>query len=65
MSFEQDKIVSAKGFREKCLIVSDEEIRNLPTINERNEAHQKNRRSLFILDCKEGFEGCQEADPED
>jgi outer membrane protein OmpA-like peptidoglycan-associated protein len=59
------QITSAKGFGEKCLIVSDEELRNLSTVNERNEAHQKNRRSLFILNCKEGFEGCQEADSDD
>jgi len=61
----ENQITSAKGFGEKCLIVSDEEIRNLSSVNERNEAHQKNRRSLFILDCKEGSEGCQEADPDD
>lgn len=65
MSFEQDKIVSAKGFGEKYLIISDDEISRLPTKEERNEAHQKNRRSLFILDCKDGFEGCQEVDPDD
>ncbi len=62
---KESQIISAKGFGEKCLIISDEDIKKLPTEKERSEAHQKNRRSRFILDCEEGLAGCQEMDPDD
>ncbi|MGM5469827.1 OmpA family protein [Flavobacteriaceae bacterium LMO-SS05] len=62
---KDSQIISATGFGEKCLIISDEDIKKLPTEKERNEAHQKNRRSRFILDCEDGFEGCHEANRDD
>ena len=54
---KEDQIMSAKGFGETCLLITDEEINSAPP-SERNEMHEKNRRSRFILDCQEMVESC-------
>lgn len=45
---KQDQIVNVKGYGASQLIISDEEISSLPE-NQRNEAHQKNRRAKITL----------------
>lgn len=56
---KESQIISAKGFGEDCLLKSDEEIRNLPTDEEKDRAHKENRRSRFIIDdCNDNIEGC-------
>ena len=56
---KEEQILSVKGFGETCLLISDEEINNAP-MSERNEMHEKNRRSRFILDCQDKVESCQD-----
>ena len=62
------------GCGEYCKVVSDEEISQLKTRKEKEEAHQKNRRSVFrILGCAEkddnykvpSCEECKEGTMED
>jgi hypothetical protein len=55
-----DRIIT-KGYGEKCLLVSDEEILKLSTKEERDDAHLSNRRSLFIIEgCDINLKGCNE-----
>lgn len=56
----EDQIISAKGFGEKCLLNSDEVINNASP-EMRTDLHEQNRRSIFIIeDCLEGYRGCDE-----
>lgn len=49
-----ERIVSAKGFGERNLLISDEAIDAMSSRTEKEVAHQKNRRSYFrIVDCDE------------
>jgi outer membrane protein OmpA-like peptidoglycan-associated protein/tetratricopeptide (TPR) repeat protein len=41
--------ITAKGYGESLLIISDEEINSLPTVEEREAAHQINRRTEFKI----------------
>ncbi len=41
--------ITAKGYGESQLIISDEEINRLPTIEEQEAAHQRNRRTEFKI----------------
>ena len=46
---DANRIESAIGYGEYQLIITDEEIRKLPTRKEKEAAHQKNRRSYFYI----------------
>jgi len=49
-----ERIVSATGYGERRKLISDEEIDAMSTREEKEAAHQKNRRSHFrIVDCEE------------
>jgi outer membrane protein OmpA-like peptidoglycan-associated protein len=49
-----ERIVSATGYGERRKLISDEEIDNMSTREDKEIAHQKNRRSHFrIVDCEE------------
>ena len=49
-----ERIVSAAGYGERRKLISDEEIDNMSTREDKEVAHQKNRRSHFrIVDCEE------------
>ena len=49
-----ERIVSATGYGERRKLISDEEIDNMSTREDKEVAHQKNRRSHFrIVDCEE------------
>ncbi|MEZ4797287.1 MAG: OmpA family protein [Flavobacteriaceae bacterium] len=49
-----ERIVSAIGYGERRKLISDEEIDAMPTREQKEAAHQKNRRSHFrIVDCEE------------
>lgn len=49
-----ERIVSATGYGERRKLLSDEEIDNMSTREDKEIAHQKNRRSHFrIVDCEE------------
>lgn len=51
---DQDRIVSAIGYGERQLLISNDIINNMKTTKAKEEAHQKNRRSYFrIVDCDE------------
>ncbi|MGD9327658.1 MAG: OmpA family protein [Cyclobacteriaceae bacterium] len=41
--------ITAKGYGESQLLISDEEINSLPTIEEQESAHQRNRRTEFKI----------------
>ena len=45
-----DRIASATGYGERQLLISDADINAMSTRKEKEEAHQKNRRSYF-KDC--------------
>ena len=50
----EERIVSATGYGERRKLISDEEIDTMSTREEKEAAHQKNRRSHFrIVDCEE------------
>lgn len=53
----EEQIVSVKGFGEKCLVYSDEEIAAFPN-DQQASKHEMNRRSIFILDGCEDEESC-------
>ena len=49
-----ERVVSATGYGERQLLISNEDINNMSTLKEKEAAHQKNRRSYFkIVDCDE------------
>lgn len=51
---DAERIVSAIGYGERKKLISDQEIDNMSTREEKEVAHQKNRRSHFrIVDCEE------------
>ena len=53
----ESQIISAKGFGESCPVISEAEINKLPK-DKREAEHERNRRSLFILDCNDEVKGC-------
>ena len=61
----ESQIISAEGFGEDDLVISDDEIEKLHNEEEIKNAHQKNRRSLFILYYSDGYGGCEDVDPPD
>lgn len=64
VGIDESRILGAKGFGEKCLLLSDEFINSLPTQQEKNEAHLKNRRSqILIVGCDNASVKCKEDDP--
>ena len=62
---KESQIISAEGFGETNPVISDEEIKKLSTEKEMEDAHQKNRRSIFIIDYANEFKDCQDLDPGD
>lgn len=62
---KESQIISAEGFGETNPVISDEEIEKLITEKEKDDAHQKNRRSIFIIDYAIGFKECQDLDLDD
>ena len=49
-----ERIVSAKGFGERQLLISNEAINEMTSRKEKEDAHQKNRRSYFkIVNCND------------
>jgi outer membrane protein OmpA-like peptidoglycan-associated protein/tetratricopeptide (TPR) repeat protein len=56
---KESQITNTKGYGESMLCISDEKIENLPTEKERDDAHQRNRRSRFIIvDCEDNTPDC-------
>ena len=59
----ENQILSAIGLGENCPLYTTSYIRSLSTREERLEAHNKNRRSIFILeDCEDYASDCNKND---
>jgi outer membrane protein OmpA-like peptidoglycan-associated protein/tetratricopeptide (TPR) repeat protein len=60
----ENQILSAIGLGENCPLYSTDYIHSLSTRKEREEAHNKNRRSIFILeDCEDYASDCNKNIP--
>lgn len=59
----ESQIISAKGFGENCPLITDEDIKNITTDDEKCEAHKMNRRTRFIFEyCNVSLKVCKEVD---
>ena len=60
----ESQILNATGLGEGCPLYSTIYINNLATVEEKREAHNRNRRSIFILeDCEDYASDCKENNP--
>lgn len=61
VGIKESQILSAIGYGEKCLLLSDADIESLPTETEKDKAHLKNRRSQILIEgCDNESVRCQE-----
>ena len=62
---KESQILSVEGFGEDYPVISDEEIEKLNSDEEKEKAHQKNRRSIFLIDYANGLKECEDIGPND